>query len=138
MTVNSSTGLVSWPSPVAGTHNVTITVSDGQKTINQSYTLTILQAPAVPTGIAVTPGSVSCGYNTLFTMSWSPVAGPGGHAVEYQVDFYGSPQAWVSATSFQVVYPNTFYFRVRSRDAVTLAVSAWSAETYVYDDCSGW
>jgi hypothetical protein len=138
MTINATTGLVSWASPVVGTHNVTIRAFDGYSGSNQSYTLTIYQAPATPTGITASPATISCGVNTLITMGWNTVAGPGGHAVQYQVEALGSPQAWISATSFQYTYSADFNYRVRSRDAVTLVESAWSDMNYVYDDCSGW
>ncbi|MCI0666678.1 MAG: PKD domain-containing protein, partial [Methylococcaceae bacterium] len=47
MTIDAASGLIDWPQPVAGTHDVTVVVSDGRGgNDQQSYTLTITAAQA--------------------------------------------------------------------------------------------
>jgi len=49
-----SDGLITWTLPTLGTHNITVTVSDGQTQAEQSYTLTISAAP-IPEIILASP-----------------------------------------------------------------------------------
>jgi hypothetical protein len=57
----SSTGLITWASPVFGSHNITVRVSDGQAQVEQSYTLTISTTPPVNTPPRITSDPVTTG-----------------------------------------------------------------------------
>lgn len=67
MTINSGNGIVSWSSPIAGTYPVTISVTDGQATTTQSYSLAIGGAisPLVITATA-TPSAGNIPLNVAF------------------------------------------------------------------------
>ncbi|MDR0769889.1 MAG: hypothetical protein LBE75_01625 [Burkholderiales bacterium] len=60
MTIDSD-GLVKWASPVSGAHNITVRVSDGQATDEQSYVLTVSIAPLVNTPPRITSDPVTTG-----------------------------------------------------------------------------
>ncbi|MCL2873131.1 MAG: putative Ig domain-containing protein, partial [Betaproteobacteria bacterium] len=57
MTINSTTGLIEWTPTYTGNNNVTVRVSDGQATAEQSYTLAVSAAPPIntPPNITSTP-----------------------------------------------------------------------------------
>lgn len=113
MTIDSATGLITWPvsSAVAGNHQVAVRVRtpDGRFDI-QSYTLTILspnEPPVVNAGDdrLITPGSTASlngtatddGFprNSTLGISWSKVSGPG------TVSFTNSSIAATTATFSQ-------------------------------------
>jgi hypothetical protein len=41
MTIDSSVGTITWESPIVGTYDITVEVSDGELSDIQSYTLTV-------------------------------------------------------------------------------------------------
>lgn len=61
MTINLGTGVLDWPAPTLGTHEVTLTAADGRGGIaTQSYTLDVVaDAPNVPPEIRSTPREIA-------------------------------------------------------------------------------
>jgi len=57
----SSSGLITWASPVLGAHSVKVSVSDGKASVGQSYTLTISGAPPTNTPPRITSDPVTAG-----------------------------------------------------------------------------
>jgi hypothetical protein len=59
MTINASTGVVSWPTPVAGVHNISIRATNSAGFDDETWTLTINRlAPVVST---ISNASITCG-----------------------------------------------------------------------------
>jgi hypothetical protein len=125
MTINSATGLVSWPSPTAGSNTVTVRVTTaGGYYVTQTYTLTAYTPPAAPTGLVSNPSSfdTGCGPNITVTLSWDLLAG-----LEYAVVTNGTQQPWQTGNSFNYYTAGSQSWYVIARDAITKAVSLPSA-----------
>ena len=57
MTINNTTGLISWPPTATGSYEVTVEVSDGSESTTQSFTITVNKA--LLTSIVVLPSSMT-------------------------------------------------------------------------------
>ncbi len=57
MTINSTTGVISWTPAAAGSFDVTVEVSDGSKSATQSFTITVDET--LLTSIVVLPASMT-------------------------------------------------------------------------------
>ena len=80
MTIDSSTGVISWIPNAVGEYNVTIKVSDGWSFDTQSFTLAVLlteiTAPSPPTGVSasdILPNKVKITWNTVIGASYYQV-----------------------------------------------------------------
>jgi hypothetical protein len=62
MTINSTTGLISWYPTLRGDYSVVIEVSDGSLTDTQSFTLSVVNQPPVITSIPITTAEVGVEY----------------------------------------------------------------------------
>ena len=81
MTIDSSTGVISWTPDATGDYNVTLKVSDGELFDTQSFTIAItlteITTPSPPTGVSASDGS----YTDKVQITWNTVTG----ATHYQV-----------------------------------------------------
>jgi len=87
MTINSTTGLISWTPTSTGDYNVIVKVSDGEFIATQSFTVTVeengtslgqVQLISPSNGTTLPPGDI--------TFSWNPVS----NATKYQFILYNS------------------------------------------------
>ena len=87
MTINSSTGLITWTPTTLGNYNVTVKVSDGELFDTQSFTVTVketittlgqVQLLSPSNGATLPPGNI--------TFSWNSVS----NATKYQFMLYNS------------------------------------------------
>jgi len=69
----SSAGVISGTPTAAGTENVTVKVSDGTDSVNQSYVVTVSAAPVGPSSVALTPLTATNGE--VYTGTASATAG---------------------------------------------------------------
>ncbi|WP_052263304.1 MBG domain-containing protein [Geobacter pickeringii] len=84
MTVNS-TGLISWPTSVAGTYTVTVTATDpGALTASQTFTLTVNSAAANQAPV-ITSVPVTIGYEEGYYYYQVKASDPGGNSLSYSL-----------------------------------------------------
>jgi len=62
MTINSSSGLITWTPTAKGDYDVVVEVSDGSLTDIQSFTLSVVDQPPVVTSIPITTATVGVEY----------------------------------------------------------------------------
>ena len=81
MTIDSSTGVLSWTPSTAGDYNVTIKVSDGDLFDTQAFTITVSMTEIItlspPTGVSASDNA----YTDMVQITWNTVTG----ATHYQV-----------------------------------------------------
>jgi len=74
MTINSSTGLITWTPTTSGNYNVTVKVSDGELSDTQSFTVTVeengttlgqVQLLSPSNGATLPPGNISFSWNSV-------------------------------------------------------------------------
>lgn len=105
MTINSSTGVISWTPNTIGDFNVILKVSDGVSFDTQSFTITISLTEIItlspPTGVSASDNV----YTDAVEITWTAVSG----ASHYQV------------------------YRANSLMGTKTAISDWQTETSYYD-----
>jgi hypothetical protein len=121
MTIDSSTGIISWTPDTAGDYSVTLKVSDGELFDTQSFTITIslteLTTPSPPTNVSASDGS----YTDKVQITWNTVTG----ASHYQVyrALYSSGlgrsaiSGWQTGTSYDdtgVTKGDTYYYWLKA------------------------
>lgn len=67
MTINSTTGVITWTPTAAGNYDVTVEVSDGSKSATQSFTITVDET--LLTSIVVLPPSVEIAAGSSKTIT---------------------------------------------------------------------
>ncbi len=67
MTINSTTGVISWTPAAAGSFEVTVEVSDDNKSTTQSFTITVDET--ILTSIEVLPSSKTIAAGSSFTIT---------------------------------------------------------------------
>ena len=67
MTINSTTGVITWTPAVTGSFDVTVEVSDGSKSATQSFTIAVDEA--LLTSIEVSPSSVEIAAGSSKTIT---------------------------------------------------------------------
>ena len=55
MTINTTTGVISWTPAAVGSYGVTVKVSDGDMSNIQSFTITVSPVPVAPTVVSLSP-----------------------------------------------------------------------------------
>jgi len=105
MTINSSTGVISWTPNAVGDYDVTLKVSDGESFDTQSFTITIslteITTLSPPTGVSASDNA----YTDAVQVTWNTVSG---------------------ATHYQV-------YRANSLTETKIVISSWQTETSYYD-----
>jgi hypothetical protein len=91
MTINSATGVVSWPSTTIGVHTITIRATNSDGTDTESWSLTVDRLPPVISAIgnaAITCGAAYTGPTPTVTnptcmnpVTWSLTSGPAGMTI---------------------------------------------------------
>ncbi len=108
MTINPSTGVVSWPNPVAGTHTVTVHAGNGAGSDDESWTLMVLVAPVIadiPNHSA--PGGAAYSRTPALTqgstpITWSLVSGPSGVTVNSSTGVVAWPSPVVGTNTIAI------------------------------------
>ena len=95
MTIDSSTGVISWTPTMVGNYNVSLEVSGGDLSDTQSFTLSVTLSmievkPSPPTGV-----NASDTYIAKVQITWNSVSG----ATHYQVYRASSPFSTITAIS---------------------------------------
>ena len=72
----SPSGLVTWANPIVGAYPVTLAVTDGQATTNQTFTLTIGQVMPLDMALSVAPQFVNTGDTVTITVATTGGSGP--------------------------------------------------------------
>ena len=65
----SATGLVTWANPIVGAYPITLAVTDGKATTNQTYTLTIGQVMPLDMSLSIAPQFVNTGDTVTITVA---------------------------------------------------------------------
>ena len=86
MTINSSTGLISWPSPTGGAHDVEVAATNSAGTDTQSFQVNIASTPPLSQPPVITSSPTTSGGE--------------GSAYSYQVTATGNPAPTFSLTTF--------------------------------------
>ncbi len=104
MTINASSGVISWTPSTVGDYDVTIEVTDGGSFDTQSFTITvdITDVLSPPTGVEASDAS----YTDAVQITWNTVTG----ASHYRV------------------------YRANNLLATKTAISSWQTETSYYDN----
>ncbi len=118
--INSATGMITWM-PAAGTHNIVVSVTDGEATATQSFTLTVgSTAVILSVTISAAPASGNAPLNVVFT----PVVYNASGTATYAWDFDGdsvveSTNAGIS--QFTYTSAGTYTARLTVTDSVATA-----------------
>ena len=119
MTIDSSTGVISWTPNAEGDYSVILKVSDGELFNTQSFTITIsvtgITTLSPPTGVTASDGIVN-----KVQITWNTVSGASHYQV-YRADaLLGSKTAisgWQTSTSYDdttVTAETTYYYWVKA------------------------
>jgi len=66
----------SWtPTQIGDFNQITLTASDGSKSVTKSFSVKVISSPGAPTGVSATPGALS------ITLTWSAPASDGGSPI---------------------------------------------------------
>ncbi|HBH61185.1 MAG TPA: hypothetical protein DDX85_05485 [Nitrospiraceae bacterium] len=107
----------------------------------QSDTFIVTSPGSPPAPTLVPEPDFDSGVSDQVTLQWGAVTDPEGDPVQYYVEvwfwFNTDPafnSGWISATQFTFSTScNGTYWRVRARDAISGAVSAWSSTDFFWD-----
>ena len=119
MTIDSSTGVISWTPNAVGDYNVTLKVSDGGLFNTQSFTITIsltqITTLSPPTGV-----SASDFLANKITITWDTVSGASHYRV-YRAESISATKiaisGWQTGTSYvdtSVATGTTYYYWVKA------------------------
>jgi fibronectin type 3 domain-containing protein len=122
MTIDSSTGVISWTASTAGDYNVTLKVSDGESFDTQSFTITVTMTEITtlspPTGVEASDGD-SPYYNSI-QITWNTVSGATNYQV-YRADSLTGTKtpitSWVGGTAWydgSLTPGTTYYYWVKA------------------------
>jgi len=119
MTIDSSTGVISWTPNAIGDYNVTLKVSDGASFDTQSFTITIsltqITTLSPPTGV-----SASDLLANKVQITWNTVSGASHYQVFRADTLLGTKTAisgWQTGTSYldtSVTSETTYYYWVKA------------------------
>ncbi len=127
MTVNTTTGQVSWPNPVAGTHTVTIRAAGTTGSDDETWVLTVQALPVIAdvpdhSAVADSPYSRSPTLTQGSTpVTWSLVSGPSGVTVNASTGAVAWPSPVVGASTITIRATNAIG---SDYESWTLTVSA--------------
>lgn len=155
MTINVSTGAVTWV-PVSGqtgSNAVTVKVTtSGNLYVTQSFTITVASVPPAPTLTSPANSTAySGGYagsGPLVTFTWNPITSDAQYYVRVSTDATFATtnytSGWVTGASWQAtIVPGataqTYYWQVQARDPASLQTTSWSGSwsLSVTDTCGG-
>ena len=131
MTINSSTGLISWTPTSNGIFNVTVKVSDGKLSDTQSFTITVEEQSLALNPVQLLSPSNGASVNTsTVQLSWNPVPNATGYEVVYDTSSsFSNPIRRTVTTTYQTTNTlkdnTTYYWRVRA--VVGGQYSPWSS-----------
>jgi len=120
MTINSSTGLITWTPTATGSFGVTVKVSDGELFDTQSFTVTVEETSTTLGQVQLSSPSNGTTVNTsTVTLSWGSVSGATGYEVVYDTSSsFTNPIGWsvsgTSQTTGTLTNGTTYYWRVRA------------------------
>ena len=120
MTINSSTGLISWTPTSNGIFNVTVKVSDGKLSDTQSFTITVEEQSLALNPVQLLSPSNGATINTsTVQLSWNSVANATGYEVVYDTSSsFTNPIGWTVTTTYKSTNTlkdnTTYYWRVRA------------------------
>jgi fibronectin type 3 domain-containing protein len=118
MTIDSSTGVISWTPNAVGDYSVILKVSDGESFDTQSFTITI-SVTAITTLSPPTNVSASDGIVNKVRITWNTVTGASHYQV-YRADALLATKTaisgWQTGTSYDdtTVTPGTTYYSATS------------------------
>ena len=117
MTINSSTGVVSWTPTATGDYNVNLKVSDGVLFDTQSFTITVSATSTPEPTTLSAPANVSAseGLIAKVKITWDSVSGATHYQVYRSNFIFGAKTAisgWQTGTSYDdtSVTPGTTYW----------------------------
>lgn len=120
MTINSSTGLISWTPTSNGIFNVTVKVSDGKLSDTQSFTIKVEEQslPLSPVQLLNPSNGASVNTSTV-QLSWNPVTNATGYEVVYDTSSsFANPIGWTVTTTYKSTSTlkdnTTYYWRIRA------------------------
>jgi len=120
MTINSSTGLITWTPTATGSFGVTVKASDGELFNTQSFTITVEETSTTLGQVQLSSPYNGTTVNTsTVTLSWSFVSGATGYEVVYDTSSsFTNPIGWsvsgTSKTTGTLTDGTTYYWRVRA------------------------
>ena len=115
MTIDSSTGVISWTPDAVGDYDVILKVSDGESFDTQSFTITIslteITALSPPTGVSASDNA----YTAAVQITWDTVTGASHYQVYRANNLSATKTAisgWQTDTSYDdtIVAPGTTYY----------------------------
>ena len=120
MTINSSTGVISWTPNAVGDYNVILKVSDGESFDTQSFTITIslteITTLSPPTGVSASDNA----YTDAVQITWDTVSGASHYQVYRANNLLATKTAisgWQTSTSYNdtsVAPWTTYYYWVKA------------------------
>jgi fibronectin type 3 domain-containing protein len=120
MTIDSSTGIISWTPNAVGSYDVSLKVSDGESFDTQSFTLeitlTAITTLSPPTNVSATDGD----YTGKVSITWSTVTGATYYQVYRSSVLFIKPSAvssWQTGVSYDdtdVKLGTTYYYWVKA------------------------
>ncbi|NLH17572.1 MAG: hypothetical protein GX455_13435, partial [Phycisphaerae bacterium] len=125
MTINGTTGAISWPSPVVGTHEITLRANNPIGTDDESFMLEVSAVPQIqdiPNGSVLETDSYSGPVPVLIKgttpITWTLINGPAGMTID---ESSGQVQWATPAPSF-----SAYGIIIRATNAVGFDEESWN------------
>ena len=125
MTIDSSTGVLSWTPTTVGDYNVTIKVSDGDLFDTQAFTITVSMTEIITLSPPTSVSASDNAYTDMVQITWNTVTG-GTHYQVYRANNLLATKTaisgWQTGTSYDdtsVIKEEVYYYWVKAATSIS-------------------
>ena len=125
MTIDSSTGVISWTPSTVGDYNVTIKVSDGDLFDTQAFTITVSMTEIITLSPPTSVSASDNAYTDMVQITWNTVTG-GTHYQVYRANNLLATKtaisSWQTGTSYDdtsVIKEEVYYYWVKAATSIS-------------------